>query len=73
MTFARQGHPKGKPTPHFAVILNRRGITFFACALQVVANHIWHGPFSAASKTIQGVATHLIFAVFSVSFKKKPS
>ncbi len=67
MTFAWYGHLKYKSAPLIAVILISWGIAFFEYVLQVPANRIGHGHFSAAElKTIQEVITLSVFAVFSV-------
>lgn len=73
MTFAWYGHLKYKASPLIAVDLISWGIAFFEYMLQVPANRIGHGHFSAAElKTIQEVITLLVFAVFSVFFLKEP-
>ncbi|NUB43969.1 DMT family protein [Fertoebacter nigrum] len=73
MTFAWYGHLKYKATPLLTVILISWGIAFFEYLLQVPANRIGHGHFSAAElKTIQEVITLLVFAAFSVFFLKEP-
>lgn len=67
MTFAWYGHLKFKTAPLLVVILVSWGIAFFEYVLQVPANRIGHGRFSAAElKTIQEVITLSVFAVFSV-------
>ncbi len=69
MTFAWYGHLKFKTAPLIAVILVSWGIAFFEYVLQVPANRIGHGHFSAAQlKTIQEVITLTVFAVFSVTY-----
>jgi uncharacterized protein len=69
MTFAWYGHLKFKSSPLIAVILVSWGIAFFEYVLQVPANRIGHGYFSAAQlKTIQEVITLTVFAVFSVVY-----
>jgi hypothetical protein len=51
------------------VILASWGIAFFEYLLQVPANRIGHGTFSAAQlKTIQEVITLSVFAVFSWAY-----
>lgn len=66
MTFAWYGHLKYKSAPLLTVILVSWGIAFFEYVLQVPANRIGHGHFSAAQlKTIQEVITLSVFAVFS--------
>ncbi len=72
MTFAWYGHLKYKAAPLFAVILISWGIAFFEYLLQVPANRIGHGHFSAAElKTIQEVITLTVFAAFSVFYLKE--
>lgn len=66
MTFAWYGHLKFKTSPLLVVILVSWGIALFEYILQVPANRIGHGYFSAAQlKTIQEVITLSVFAVFS--------
>ncbi len=73
MTFAWYGHLKFKAAPLYAVILISWGIAFFEYMLQVPANRIGHGHFSAAElKTIQEVITLVVFVVFSVWFLGEP-
>ena len=73
MTFAWYGHLKFKEAPILTVILVSWGIAFFEYTLQVPANRIGHGHFSAAElKTIQEVITLSVFAVFSVFYLKEP-
>ncbi|QYK43071.1 MAG: DMT family protein [Paracoccaceae bacterium] len=73
MTFAWYGHLKYKSAPLVTVILISWGIAFFEYVLQVPANRIGHGHFSAAElKTIQEVITLTVFAIFSVWFLKEP-
>lgn len=73
MTFAWYGHLKYKAAPLFIVILVSWGIAFFEYLLQVPANRIGHGTFSAAElKTIQEVITLSVFAIFSVLYLKEP-
>ena len=67
MTFAWYGHLKFKTAPLITVILISWGIAFFEYMLQVPANRIGHGHFSAAQlKTIQEVITLSVFVAFSV-------
>ena len=69
MTFAWYGHLKYKSAPLLTVILVSWGIAFFEYVLQVPANRIGHGHFSAAQlKTIQEVITLSVFAVFSWAY-----
>lgn len=73
MTFAWYGHLKYKSTALITVILISWGIAFFEYCLQVPANRIGHGTFSAAElKTIQEIITLSVFAVFSVFYLKEP-
>lgn len=73
MTFAWYGHLSYKSAPLWIVILVSWGIAFFEYVLQVPANRIGHGHFSAAElKTIQEVITLSVFAVFSVLYLKEP-
>jgi len=69
MTFAWYGHLKFKSAPLWTVILISWGIALFEYILQVPANRIGHGTFSAAQlKTIQEVITLSVFAVFSWAY-----
>ncbi len=73
MTFAWYGHLKFKTAPLLVVIFASWGIALFEYLLQVPANRIGHGHFSAAElKTIQEVLTLSVFAVFSVFYLKEP-
>jgi len=73
MTFAWYGHLKFKAAPLIAVILISWGIAFFEYVLQMPANRIGHGHFSAAQlKTIQEVITLTVFAGFSVLYLGEP-
>jgi uncharacterized protein len=73
MTFAWYGHLKFKGTALWAVILVSWGIAFFEYCLQVPANRIGHGEFSAAQlKTIQEILTLVVFAGFSVWYLNEP-
>lgn len=73
MTFAWYGHLKFKESPLVLVILVSWGIAFFEYCLQVPANRIGHGHFSAAElKTIQEILTLSVFAVFSIFYLKEP-
>ncbi len=72
MTFAWYGHLKFKDSPLFTVILVSWGIAFFEYCLQVPANRIGHGQFTAAQlKTIQEVITLIVFSIFSVVYLKE--
>jgi uncharacterized protein (DUF486 family) len=69
MTFAWYGHLKFKAMPLWIVIFASWGIAFFEYCLQVPANRIGYGTFSAVQlKTIQEVLTLLVFVVFSILY-----
>lgn len=73
MTFAWYGHLRFKEAPLLTVILVSWGIALFEYMLQVPANRIGHGTFSAAElKTIQEVITLVVFAGFSVLYLREP-
>ncbi|MEO6299786.1 MAG: DMT family protein [Paracoccaceae bacterium] len=73
MTVAWYGHLKFTKTSLIAVILISWGIAFFEYLLQVPANRIGYGYFSAAQlKTIQEVITLVTFAIFSTVYLKEP-
>ena len=73
MTVAWYGHLKFKTAPLMVVILASWGIAFFEYLLQVPANRLGHGHYSAAElKTIQEVITLVVFAAFSVLYLKEP-
>jgi uncharacterized protein (DUF486 family) len=73
MTFAWYGHLKFKAAPLLTVILISWGIAFFEYCLQVPANRIGHGYFSAAQlKTIQEVLTLTVFVAFSWLYLGEP-
>ncbi|WP_347267210.1 DMT family protein [Paracoccus sp. (in: a-proteobacteria)] len=66
MTLTWYGHLRFKAAPLAAVILVSWGIAFFEYVLQVPANRIGHGHFSAAQfKTIQEVISLPVFVLFS--------
>lgn len=72
MTFAWYGHLKFKSAPLWIVIVASWAIAFFEYCLQVPANRMGHGTFSAAElKTIQEVITLIVFSVFSVLYLKE--
>ena len=72
MTFAWYGHLKFKQSPLFTVILISWAIAFVEYCLQVPANRIGHGQFTAAQlKTIQEVITLVVFSGFSVLYLKE--
>jgi uncharacterized protein len=73
MTLAWYGHLKFKTAPLLLLIFVSWGIAFFKYLLQVPANRIGHGYFSAAElKTIQEVITLTVFAIFSVFYLREP-
>jgi len=66
MTFAWYGHLKFRSAPLLIVILISWGIAFFEYCLQVPANRIGYGYFSAAQlKVIQEIITLAVFVGFS--------
>lgn len=66
MTVAWYGHLRFKSAPLLAVILVSWGIAFFEYTMQVPANRVGHGHFSAAQlKTVQEVISLTVFAGFS--------
>ena len=72
MTLAWYGHLKFKTTSLIVVIAVSWMIALPEYILQVPANRIGHGYFSAAElKTIQEVITLLVFAGFSVFWLKE--
>jgi uncharacterized protein len=73
MTFAWYGHLKYKESPIWLVIFASWGIAFFEYCLQVPANRLGHGAFSAYQlKIIQEVITLCVFVVFSMMYLKEP-
>jgi hypothetical protein len=69
MTFAWYGHLKFKMYPLAVVILASWMIALPEYILQVPANRLGHGRFSAAElKTMQEVITLSIFMIFSVLY-----
>lgn len=72
MTFAWYGHLKFKSKTLPIVIAVSWGIAFFEYCLQVPANRIGHGHFTAPQlKIIQEVITFAVFAVFSWFYLKE--
>lgn len=72
MTIAWYGHLRYKDASLWKVILFSWGIAFFEYCLQVPANRIGYGMFSAAQlKIIQEVITLVVFAIFSVLYLKE--
>lgn len=73
MTFAWYGHLKYKTSPLLIVIVVSWGIAFFEYCLQVPANRMGHGYFSAVQlKTIQEVITLFVFVLFSIFYLGEP-
>ena len=73
MTFAWYGHLRFKEAPLVNVVLISWGIALFEYMLQVPANRIGYGTFTAAQlKTIQEVLTLIVFAIFSTFYLKEP-
>ncbi len=69
MIFAWYGHLKFREYPLWIVILVSWGIAFFEYCLQVPANRIGYGVFSAVQlKTIQEVITLVVFCLFSIFY-----
>jgi len=73
MTAAWYGHLKFTSAALWRVVLISWGIAFFEYCLQVPANRIGYGYFSAAElKTIQEVLSLTVFMVFSVLYLGEP-
>lgn len=73
MTFAWYGHLKYPRAVLWETVLLSWGIAFFEYWLQVPANRIGYGYFSAAElKTIQEVLSLTVFMVFSVLWLDEP-
>ena len=69
MTFAWYGHLKFRGEALWKVVLVSWGIAFFEYCLQVPANRIGYGEFSAGQlKVMQEVITLVVFGVFSVLY-----
>ena len=69
MTVAWYGHLKYRDDALWKVIVVSWGIAFFEYCLQVPANRIGYGEFTAGQlKVIQEVITLLVFAAFSVAY-----
>ena len=75
MTFAWYGHLKFKSKPLYVVIAASWGIAFFEYCLQVPANRLGHGYYTAPQlKVLQEVITFAVFAIFSWFYlKEKPT
>jgi uncharacterized protein len=73
MTCAWYGHLKYRASPLWIVILASWGIAFFEYCLQVPANRIGYGEFSAGQlKIIQEVITLVVFAGFATLYLGDP-
>lgn len=72
MTIAWYGHLRFKHTSLWIVIMVSWGIAFFEYCLQVPANRLGYGTFTATQlKVIQEVLSLTVFAVFSVIYLKE--
>lgn len=73
MTFAWYGHLRFKSWPLWIAVAASWGLAFFEYCLQVPANRLGYGTFSAAQlKTIQEVITLSVFVIFSMLWLKEP-
>jgi uncharacterized protein len=73
MTCAWYGHLKYRAAPLWIVILASWGIAFFEYCLQVPANRIGYGEFTAGQlKIIQEIITLVVFAVFATFYLGDP-
>jgi len=73
MTCAWYGHLKYRTSPLWLVVLASWGIAFFEYCLQVPANRIGYGEFSAGQlKIIQEIITLVVFAGFAVIYLGDP-
>jgi len=74
MTLAWYGHLNFKEKPLLLVIFAAWGIAFVEYCLAVPANRYGHAVYSAAElKTIQEVITLVVFAGFSMLYRKEPA
>jgi uncharacterized protein (DUF486 family) len=74
MTCAWYGHLKYRASPLWIVILASWGIAFFEYCLQVPANRIGYGEFSAGQlKIIQEIITLVVFAAFATFYLGDPA
>ena len=72
MTLAWYGHLRFKETPLLGVILASWGIAFVEYCLAVPANRWGSAVYSTAQlKTMQEAITLVVFAVFSVVYRKE--
>ena len=69
MTYAWYGHLRHRALPLVACVVISWGIAFFEYCLQVPANRIGFGYFTAAQlKTIQELISLTVFALFSTLY-----
>lgn len=72
MTFAWYGHLRFRQSPLWLAVLASWGIALFEYCLQVPANRLGYGRFSAGQlKTIQEIITLVVFSFFSVLYLKE--
>lgn len=72
MTAAWYGHLKFKSHALWFVVLASWGLAFFEYCLQVPANRIGHGYFTAPQlKTLQEAITLVVFVLFSYFYLKE--
>jgi uncharacterized protein (DUF486 family) len=72
MTFAWYGHLKYKSSPLYLAVLVSWGIAFFEYCLQVPANRIGHGVFTAPQlKILQEAITFMVFGIFSLFYLRE--
>ncbi len=72
MTFAWYGHLKFKSSPIYLVVLVSWGIAFFEYCLQVPANRIGHGFYTAPQlKVLQEAITFFVFGGFSLFYLRE--
>lgn len=72
MTTAWYGHLRFKGRPLAVVVLASWGIAFFEYCLQVPANRLGHGHFTAPQlKIIQEVIAFVVFFAFSVLYLRE--
>ena len=72
MTVAWYGHLRFREVALWKVILISWGIAFFEYCLQVPANRIGYGQFTASQlKVIQEVVSLAVFALFAVVYLKE--
>ena len=73
MTVAWYGHLKHKDVALWKVVLISWGIAFFEYCLQVPANRMGYGRFTAFQlKIIQEVSTLVVFVAFSLMYLNEP-